>query len=88
MDGETFGDAAGKAELQREGDDSSAMMMIMMGAAAGAGDINDNLPEFFNTKGTSGDQEFSRCGGWWVARIWNTAFVSALRGRGRSQMRP
>lgn len=54
MDDETFGDAPGKAD-----DGSGAMMMV--GAAAGAKDINDNLPEFFNTKGTSGDQEFSRC---------------------------
>lgn len=55
VDDETFGGAAGKAEC----DDSGAMML--MAAAAGVGDINDNLPEFFNTKGTSGDQEFSRC---------------------------
>lgn len=59
MDDETFGESSGQAELQRAGDGNSAMMM--MGAVEGAEGINDNLPEFFNIKGTSGDQEFSRC---------------------------
>lgn len=58
-DGETFGDAAGQAELRQEGDNSGAMMMTAA-SAAGAGGINDNLPEFFSTSGTSGDQQFSR----------------------------
>lgn len=37
-----------------------------------AGGLNDNLPDFFNGKGTSGDQEFSR----WV---FVSGFITACR---------
>lgn len=67
LDDETFGEnSAGQqqqAELHDGNNDSSgaAMMRMMMGAGSEAGGMDDSLPDFFKTMGTSGDEEFSRC---------------------------
>lgn len=61
LDDETFGeDSAGGGGLEEGRDSSSdAILMAMMGGPDDEG-LNDNLPDFFKTMGTSGDQEFSR----------------------------
>ncbi|CAM9681367.1 unnamed protein product, partial [Scytosiphon promiscuus] len=61
LDDETFGEAStGQAGLRDANDSSAAMMRMMMGGGGSdAAGLDDSLPDFFKTMGTSGDQEFS-----------------------------